>query len=140
MSNNLPYVQVEVTPESERHWRDLAQGKFTVQWDTKNDVWVWPPKALAPWDPGAPLEWRTLSGAGTVYTFSIVHRGDFWASGVDFTFDGPYVFGYVTMDDGPTVLANVVGDDALEVSIGDRVRLTLPPEPVKFGAARFVRI
>lgn len=140
MSSNLPYIQVEVTPESEQHWKDLAQGKFSVQWDTKNDTWVWPPRALAPWDPEAPLEWRTLSGEGTVYTFSIIHKGGALGSGVNFNENGPYVFGYVTLDGGPTVMANVVGDDALDVKIGDRVKLIAPPEPVEFGAARFVRV
>jgi len=140
MSSNLPYITVDVTPEAEPHWKALAEGKMLVQWDTKNDTWVWPPKALAPWDPEAPLEWRELSGEGEVYTFTIIHKGGALGGGVDFNINGPYVLAYITLDGGPTIMGNVVGDDALEVKIGDRVKLIAPPEPVEQGAARFVRV
>jgi len=139
MSNNLPYVQVDVTPDSERHWKDLAEGKMTVPWCDTCNKHVWYPKFLCP-DCLNETTWKTLSGEGTVYTFSIIHKGGALGGGVDFNVGGPYVFGYVSLDGGPTIMANVVGDDALDVKIGDRVKLIAPPEPVEVGAARFVRV
>lgn len=51
---------------------------------------------------------RTLTGRGEVYTFTIVHKP---APG--FEVAALYVFAYVSLQDGPTVLANICGPDHL---------------------------
>jgi uncharacterized OB-fold protein len=38
----------------------------------------------------------------------------------------PYALAYVDLDDGPRVLAHVVGDDPTAPAVGSRVRLTGP--------------
>ncbi|TRW46687.1 Zn-ribbon domain-containing OB-fold protein [Georgenia yuyongxinii] len=135
MSETLPYPDVETTADSKRFWEELAHGRITLPWCNTCDTYVWFPRPLCPRCLTVVNAERTLAGEGDVYSFSIVHRA---APG--FTVDRPYVFAYITLDDGPTVLSNVVGDDALDVSIGDRVRLVAPPQPVKSGALRFVRV
>src|SRR5690242_5247897 len=63
------------------------------------------------------LEWIDSSGAGTVASFSIVHR----APTAPFKARTPYVVALIDLDDGPRMFANIVGDDAREVAIGERV-------------------
>ena len=66
------------------------------------------------------LEWVDSKGHGTVHSFSIVHR----APTPVFAASTPYVIALIDLDEGPRMFANVVGDDALEVAIGDRVSVT----------------
>lgn len=135
MSERMPYLEVATTPDSQRFWEELAAGRFTIPWCAECDTWVWHPRAVCPRCLSTVDAERTLPGGGEVYSFSIVHRG---ADG--FGDAAPYVLSYVTMDGGPTVLSNVVGDDCLRLSIGDRVRLIAPDAPVSAGALRFVRM
>lgn len=129
-----PYLQVEVTPDSARHWHDLAKGVLTVAWCEAGDHHVWFPKSLCPYHL-AGTTWKALSGEGEVYTFSIVYRGGEPSFG-----EAPYVYAYISFDGGPTIIGNVVGDDALDVRIGDRVALVAPEEEVEVGAVRVVRV
>ena len=51
----------------------------------------------------------------------------------------PYVFALVSLDGGPTIMANVLADDLAQVAVGRRVRLA-GPVAVESGraGARFV--
>jgi len=64
--------------------------------------------------------WIPASGRGTVHSFSVVRR----APSPEFRALVPYVVALIELEEGPRMMANVVGDDALEVSIGDAVALT----------------
>jgi uncharacterized OB-fold protein len=63
------------------------------------------------------LKWIEASGHGSVHSFSVVHRAPTKA----FAENAPYVVALIDLDEGPRMFANVVGDGALEVSIGERV-------------------
>ena len=58
-------------------------------------------------------------GSGIVTTYTIVHQSPFEA----FDSHTPYVLAIVQLDEGPTMLTNIVGTGAMEVSIGDLVRV-----------------
>ncbi|NNH03951.1 DNA-binding protein [Microbacterium ulmi] len=107
---------------------------MTLPWCAVCDRHVWFPKPICPACLTTVEAERTLSGSGDVYSFSIVHRGV-----PAFADASPYVLAYVSLDDGPTVLANIVGDDALDVAIGDRVALVAGSAPLAMGALRFAR-
>jgi uncharacterized OB-fold protein len=63
------------------------------------------------------LGWSESDGAGSVDTFTVVHRPP------RPDLEAPYVVARIRLDDGPVLLSTVVGDDALDTTIGDRVRL-----------------
>ena len=58
-------------------------------------------------------------GGGRVHSHSIVHR----APSPAFRERVPYVVALVDLEEGPRMMANIVGDDALEVAIGDAVEV-----------------
>ena len=66
------------------------------------------------------LEWIESEGRGSIQSFSIVHR----APTSTFAANTPYVIALIDLDEGPRMFANVIGDDAVDVSIGDRVSVT----------------
>jgi uncharacterized OB-fold protein len=61
------------------------------------------------------LEWTPVGGAGTVYSCTIVRRPQSPA------FEVPYVVAEVELDEGPRLLANIVGIEPEKVRIGLRV-------------------
>jgi uncharacterized OB-fold protein len=56
------------------------------------------------------------SGRGRIYTFSVMRRAP-----------EPYAIGYVTLDEGPSMLTNFVDCDFDKLCIGQSVRLTFTP-------------
>lgn len=63
--------------------------------------------------------WVEVSGAGTVHSFTIVHRAAF----PEFQAVTPYVVALVDLAEGPRMMTNIVGPDALEVDIEDAVEV-----------------
>ena len=68
---------------------------------------------------GGRLSWRTASGKGTLYTFSVVRQSyhPFFRTKV------PYAVAWVDLDEGPRLLTNITGvtDPANELTCGQRV-------------------
>lgn len=63
------------------------------------------------------VEWFAASGRGRVATFSVVHR----APTPDFADLVPYVVALIDLEEGPRMMSNILGDDALDVAIDDPV-------------------
>ncbi|HZP44133.1 MAG TPA: Zn-ribbon domain-containing OB-fold protein [Candidatus Binataceae bacterium] len=66
------------------------------------------------------IEWIKASGRATVSTFTIVRRPVSPA----FADDVPYVVALVKLDEGPTMMTNIVGCAPEQVAIGMAVRVT----------------
>jgi uncharacterized protein len=70
------------------------------------------PRELCPFCFGS-CEWQQASGKGKVYTFSVMERAN-----------PPYAIGYVTLEEGPSVLTNFVDCDFKSLKIGQDVKVT----------------
>jgi uncharacterized OB-fold protein len=62
---------------------------------------------------GLDIEWQPSPGRGVVYSFSVVRR----AAG-EWSEATPYVLAYVTLDEGITLVANIVGCATADVEVG----------------------
>ena len=63
------------------------------------------------------IEWREVSGRGTVFSFTIAHRGPPAFHGVE-----PYAIASVTLDVGVNVVAGVVNCTAAQLKIRMKVK------------------
>ena len=63
------------------------------------------------------IEWREVSGRGTVFSFTIAQRGPPAFRGVE-----PYAIASVTLDVGVNVIAGVVNCTAEQLKIGMKVK------------------
>lgn len=117
---SLPELEIRLLPETTAFWTGIAAGRMDMPWCGHCDGHVWPPRSHCPRCLSVVTEAKTLSGEGEVYSFSVVHRGEGAFAKVD-----PYVLAYVTLDGGPTVMANVVDIEPAQVTVGMRVRLRL---------------
>jgi uncharacterized protein len=69
------------------------------------------PHCLSSW------HWAKSDGTGTLYSFSVVHRGATPA------FEVPYTLALIEMDDGWIMMSNLLGTDGMEPQIGMRVQV-----------------
>jgi uncharacterized OB-fold protein len=64
------------------------------------------------------LEYRPVSGRGTVYTYTVIRSPQPAFKGLE-----PYVVANVELDEGVRMMANVLTDDVDSIGIGTKVRL-----------------
>lgn len=104
------------TATSEPYWRKAGEGTLTLQFCSGCDEYVFYPRLMCGRCNAPELEWRPVSGQGTVYTFAVVHR----APSPEFRTDVPYVVGLIDLDEGVRMMTAILGEPE-EVSIGSRV-------------------
>lgn len=61
---------------------------------------------------------KAMSGSGEIYSFVVTHYPQVPA------FDYPLAVGLIALDEGPRLIANVIGIDSAEIRIGQRVEVT----------------
>jgi uncharacterized OB-fold protein len=105
--------------DSKPYWEAAQQGRLVFKKCSGCGHVQFPPRHLCPkcWSDQA--DWVTSSGTGRVHSFSIVRRAPSPAHAGKV----PYVLAVVDLDDAPRMVANIVGADALDVSIGDAVKV-----------------
>jgi hypothetical protein len=108
-----PAVNAEVRPFFEA----AAQGKLLVKKCAACGAHHHYPRALCPHCFSERTEWVEARGTGTVYSYSVLRRG----------VPVPYCIAYVTLDEGVTMLANIVDCDLDSVRIGQKVRVVFKP-------------
>lgn len=110
----LPFPDPQ-TAEAKHFFAAAAAGRLELQRCAAcGKVWFYPRPACVACG-AAQYTWIVASGRGTLHSFSIVHR----APSEAFRARLPYVVALIDLDEGPRMMANIVGDDALEAAIGD---------------------
>lgn len=117
MSAPAPVMSVEGRP----FWEAAREGRLVVKACTACGRTHYPPRLACPHCWSDKLEWRDSPGLGTVHTFTIMRRAPTPA----FASQVPYVVALVDLDPGSAggvrMMANIIGPDATDVAIGDRV-------------------
>jgi uncharacterized OB-fold protein len=75
------------------------------------------PRSICPHCFSDRTEWREADGFGSIHTYSVLARG----------VPVPYCIAYVTLDEGVSMLTNIVDCDFAAVRIGARVRVVFKP-------------
>ncbi|GAA5232139.1 Zn-ribbon domain-containing OB-fold protein [Verticiella sediminum] len=115
MSQTLP--QPVVNADSLPYWNAAREHKLLIRQCKDCGALHFMPRHLCPECWSNRLGWVQSKGTGTVYSFSIIRRAPLPA----FAATTPYVTALIELDEGPRMVANILGDDALSVGIGDRV-------------------
>lgn len=119
------------TPETQPYWDAAAAGRLKIQRCTDCGRPFFYPRPSCPFCASDALEWFTASGRATLYSYTINHRP---APG--FERDAPYAIAVVQLEEGPRMMANIVGventpenlvlDMDLEVTFEKRGEMTIP--------------
>jgi uncharacterized OB-fold protein len=103
-------------PETEPFWAAAREGKFLIRACTDCGKAHWYPRAICPHCFSDKTEWREGSGRGTIYSVSVMKRAP-----------EVYAVAYVTLEEGPTMMTNIVDCDFDTVAIGQKVTVTWRP-------------
>ena len=106
-------------------WDALAQHRIVIQYSPSSQAYVFYPRVRAPRTLADDLEWREISGMGTLYSFTVARRpvSPHFADAV------PQLLAIVEWDEGPrfsTEMVNVEPDAAARRDAGAAGVLRLP--------------
>ena len=106
------------TPTSQPFWDALAEHKIRIQYSPSAQRYVFYPRILAPGTLADDLEWRQISGAASLFTYTVAHRpvAPHFADAV------PHIIAVAQWDEGPRFATEVVNVDPAELRVGMRIR------------------
>lgn len=122
-------------PDSTTYWNAAAEGRLLIRLCRECGVRHFMPRHLCPNCWSDKLDWIQSEGRGIVHSFSIVHR----APTPVFASQGPYVIALVDLHEGPRMFANVIGEGAASVVIGDTVRVVYEDRGEGVKVPQFIR-
>ena len=105
-----------VLPESLPFWQAADEGRYLVKKCQSCGHVHHYPRDICPFCLSADTVWQDSPGTGVVYSFSTMGKDD-----------AAYTLAYVTLDEGVTVMTNLVDCDPAQVSIGQKVRVVFTP-------------
>jgi len=94
------YADPSINMETEAYWAATKQGKLLLKSCDDCGETHWYPRAICPHCSSSNTSWYEGSGNGKIYSFSVMRRAQI-----------PYVMAYVTLDEGVSVLTNIVECD-----------------------------
>jgi uncharacterized OB-fold protein len=106
--------------DSQAYWAAARERQLVIRKCKACGQLHFMPRHLCPACWSDDLEWVPARGTGRVHSFTVIRR----ASAPAFASRVPYVVALIELDEGPRMMANILGDDALEVAIDDPVRVT----------------
>lgn len=87
-----------VQPDTLAYWQAADEGRLLVKRCSACGEHHHYPRDICPFCGSEATEWQAAAGLGRVYSFSTMGEGD-----------AAYTLAYVTLDEGPTMLTNLVG-------------------------------
>jgi len=101
-----------VNPENRPFFDAAREGKLLLGKCSACKELHYYPRAVCPFCSSEKIQWVEAKGKGTLYSYSVMRR-----------VAEPYAIAYVTLDEGVTMLTNMVDCDLDRLRIGDPVRL-----------------
>jgi uncharacterized OB-fold protein len=109
----LPTAAPKIDPEVLPYWQAAARGDLVLPRCATCDRLFWYPRGACPRCMSHDITWEASPGRGVVYSFSVVRRAaKAWGDAT------PYVLAYVTLDEGITLVANLVDCDPADIEVG----------------------
>ena len=106
------YSDPDINMETAVYWESAKNGKLLVKTCKACGKLHYYPRTLCPHCLNSDTDWVEVSGKGTIYTYSVMRRTE-----------TPYVIAYVTLEEGVTMLSNIVECDVDGVAVGQAVEV-----------------
>jgi uncharacterized protein len=111
-SHNRAYAPVSTNPEISAYWDGAKQGHLMFKHCRDCGKPHFYPRSICPHCMSDATEWLEASGKATLYTYSVMRRSK-----------EPYAIALVTLDEGVTMMTNIVDCDLDELRIGQKLVL-----------------
>ena len=105
-----------VLPETQAFWTAADEGRLVVKKCTACGEVHHYPRDVCPHCLSTDTTWLQASGNGTVYSFSTMGKAE-----------SAYTLAFVTLDEGVTLMTNLVDCDPKTLAIGQRVKVVFKP-------------
>lgn len=116
MSQDRPLGPPSLDAATEPYFAAAKSGVLQLRRCTACGKPHWYPRPLCPFCLGD-TEWIAAAGTGAIYSVSVTRRAG----------PVPYAIAYVTLDEGVTLLTNIVDCDLDALRIGQRVKVCFKP-------------
>ncbi len=103
-------------PETAAYWQAANEGRLLIKHCTACDRPHHYPRDICPHCLSEATVWRESAGTGTLYSYSTMGQGD-----------AAYTLAYVTLDEGVTMMSNIVDADPATLHVGQRLRVVFKP-------------
>ena len=101
----------------ERYFEAAKQGKLLLKKCSACGQVHYFPRGICPFCFSSKVDWLEAKGTGTIYSYSVSRRAG----------PIPYCIAYVTLDEGVTMMTNIVDCDLDAIRIGQRVKVVFKP-------------
>jgi uncharacterized OB-fold protein len=103
-------------PETQAYWDAAKEGTLLIRKCNACGELHFYPRTICPFCMSDRTEWQEASGKGVVYSYSVMRRAPV-----------PYAIAYVTLEEGVTMMTNLVDCDFDRLRIGQGVRVVFKP-------------
>jgi uncharacterized OB-fold protein len=110
------YPAPAINPEIKPFFDAAAEGKLALKKCAACGQIHHYPRAICPFCASDRTEWTSASGRGTIYSFSVMRRVPV-----------PYAIASVTLEEGVTMMTNIVDCSLDAIRIGQRVKVVFKP-------------
>ncbi len=122
-----------VTDENRPYWEGCRQGKLLLQHCQQCHQYQFYPRLYCMQCGSDKLQWAEASGRGRIYSYTIIHRN----KTPEFVQDVPYNVAIIQLDEGPRMMANIVGSDNSQLRVDLPVTVVFDPVTDEISVPRF---
>jgi uncharacterized OB-fold protein len=101
-----------VDGEMSAFWNSAGEGVLLVPKCDACGKAHWYPRPFCPFCASQSVTWHRASGRGTIYSYSVLRRSA-----------KPFCIAYVTLEEGPTMLTNILASSFDAVRVGEAVKV-----------------
>tara|TARA_Y100000766_G_scaffold252404_1_gene236661 strand:+ start:272 stop:670 length:399 start_codon:yes stop_codon:yes gene_type:complete len=110
-------------PDTEAFWSAAKDNKLMIgSCNSCGDKYYYP-RGMCPHCGSSDVGLVQSSGKGEIYSWSVLRRAE-----------PPFAIAYVTLDEGPTMMTNIIECDLDNLRIGQKVELKFSPTEEENGA------
>jgi len=106
------YTDPDINLETAQYWKAASEEALLLKRCRACSRTHFYPRAVCPGCLSSDTEWYEASGKGTIYSYSIMRRAPV-----------PYAIAFVTLEEGVTMMSNIVECDLDSVAIGQQVEV-----------------
>jgi uncharacterized OB-fold protein len=126
---NFPRPSAETLP----YWEGCRAGELRLQRCARCGAHQFYPRMLCSACGGTELAWVRASGRGSIRSYSVVRRPVSKA----YAADTPYVVALIRLEEGPTMMSNVIGCDPASVVVGAAVEVVFESWSAEITVPKF---
>ena len=101
-----------ILPETAAYWQAANEGKLLIKHCLSCGLAHQYPRDMCPHCWSTDTVWRESSGQGSIYSFSTMGQGD-----------DEYTITFIALDEGITMMSNLVSSDTTKYAIGAKVQV-----------------